>query len=710
VSTSTVIMPRGTAKSGAKTRSMAAAGKAQAKSTKPHGKGSALKEATQVASEAFGSSGDAAVDKRASKRRSPSPSSSDNRPNPRFVEREFNSGSEAESESTHDAPAGSVGGHSPVPSEHKDDSVQSLASDQGDHSPRTYVRSESPAVKAKGAPKAGGDEEENPRKRLSLAEGLARAKASKAEGAKPSKKRTASKSPLREEKGLINIKVSSATRMKRRRRKKEEGVSLSPGESRMTSTSSRRFPSCPAACVGGRRRFKASQGAAINSRGYWPPRGEALGLTSFGRASRRSSWRLSIYERALVQKEQLFVDNLEAARCVLLAPHRIPLKDFTTCRKKPETRGGLYPLWGYPWVMPESCPTWSSCEDMFWAWVETLKYSPTELRELHEDQLLSRILDQRDLRVRFAHLISKRMLPRDILKRAASSAHDERGYGMYLSSVPRSGKKPRTTYEATAASVPRLRQPSGSQSGAVQSAPTSSRSGHNPSTSRGAVACRDTVAPGGSAPRGSGLLHSGQAGAEVPSYEYEYLAPPESHSRPSAPTAGPTQDPEVDRLRQRVLVLEIALGLETGGNSAAQARNQGELARLAGRLDLVEREVASLHLRVDRRASSSDLDEAFRMIRRIEALLPRPEPPAAHSQTYAYGAYPAYSAYSAYGAGVRSYGAPPAYGLDRSLAVPTEAWVPAPTTSSTTVTGPRFEELGQGGSASQQPPAGQSTA
>ncbi|KAI9982250.1 hypothetical protein PInf_008149 [Phytophthora infestans] len=165
---------------GAKTRSTAAAGKAQAKSTKPHGKGLTLKEATQVAPEAIGSSGDAAVDKRASKRRSPE--------------------DDAESENRHDAPAGSVGGHSPVPSEHKDDSVQSPASDQGDHSPRTSVRSESPAVKAKGTLKAGGDEEENPRKRLSLAGGLGRAKASKAEGAKPSKERTASKSPLREEK------------------------------------------------------------------------------------------------------------------------------------------------------------------------------------------------------------------------------------------------------------------------------------------------------------------------------------------------------------------------------------------------------------------------------------------------------------------------------------------------------------------------------
>ncbi|KAI9998256.1 hypothetical protein PInf_002616 [Phytophthora infestans] len=163
-----------------------------------HHKGSALPEATQVASEAIVSSGDAAVGQRASKRRSPSPSASpDNRPNPRFAEREFDSGSEndAESESTHDAPAGTAEGHSPVPSEHKDDSGLSLASDHRDHSPKMYVRSECPAVKAKGTPKLM-----KPRKRISLAEGLARAKASKAEGANPSKKRTTSISPLREEK------------------------------------------------------------------------------------------------------------------------------------------------------------------------------------------------------------------------------------------------------------------------------------------------------------------------------------------------------------------------------------------------------------------------------------------------------------------------------------------------------------------------------
>ncbi|ETK92385.1 hypothetical protein L915_04239 [Phytophthora nicotianae] len=283
-------------------------------------------------------------------------------------------------------------------------------------------------------------------------------------------------------------------------------------------------------------------------------------------------------ERVLVQKEQLSGDNVEAARCVLLAQHQIPLNDFTTCRKKPENQGGLYPVWGYPWVLPENCPSWGSCEDMFWAWVETLKYSPTELQELREDRLLSKILDQRDLRIRFVHLVSKRQLPRDIQKRAASSAHDERGYGESSKSVPRSGKKPRTTYEAAAASVPRSRQPSGSLPGAVQSAPMSSRSGHNPSTSQGSGAYRAAAAPGIPVPRGCGPLRSGRGGAEVPSYGYEYQTPPGSHSRPSAPPAGPSQGPEVDRLRQRVLVLEIALGLGTGGDAAAKAGNQGVLA------------------------------------------------------------------------------------------------------------------------------------
>ncbi|ETN23371.1 hypothetical protein PPTG_02958 [Phytophthora nicotianae INRA-310] len=77
----------------------------------------------------------------------------------------------------------------------------------------------------------------------------------------------------------------------------------------------------------------------------------------------------------------------------------------------------------------------------------------------------------------------------------------------------------------------------------------SSRSGHNPSISQEDGAYREVAAPGVPTPRGSGPLRSGQGGAEVPSYEYEYQAPPVSHSRPSAPPAGSLQGLEVDRLR-----------------------------------------------------------------------------------------------------------------------------------------------------------------
>ncbi|ETL45593.1 hypothetical protein L916_04347, partial [Phytophthora nicotianae] len=353
----------------------------------------------------------------------------------------------------------SVGGHTPVSSKHSVNSLHSLASDHVDHDSKRPERSESPADEAKGSSNAGGDEGVKPPKNLSLAEGLERVRAAKAAAteAKHSKKRMASRSPLREGKETD----AYYTMFDSSDEEEEAGI----------------VPSCPA---------KAWAGA---------------------------------YERALVQKEPLFADDVEAARCVLLAQHQILLKDFTACRKKPENRGCLYPVWGYPWVLPENCPSLSSCEDMFWAWVETLKYSPTELQELREDRLLSKILNQRDLRIRFVHLVSKRQLPRDIQKRAASSDHDERGYGVSSMSVPRSGKKPRTTYEAAAASVPRSRQSSGSQPEAVQSAFISSRSGHNPFTSQGAGTYRKAAAPGVPAPRGSGPLCSGRGGAEVPSYE-----------------------------------------------------------------------------------------------------------------------------------------------------------------------------------------------
>ncbi|POM76057.1 LOW QUALITY PROTEIN: ATP-binding cassette (ABC) Superfamily [Phytophthora palmivora] len=54
--------------------------------------------------------------------------------------------------------------------------------------------------------------------------------------------------------------------------------------------------------------------------------------------------------------------------CVLLASHRIPLKEFTSLRKKLEDRGGLFPVWGYPWVQLENTTTQTQAEDLFWRW------------------------------------------------------------------------------------------------------------------------------------------------------------------------------------------------------------------------------------------------------------------------------------------------------------------------------------------------------
>ncbi|KAI9984792.1 hypothetical protein PInf_006433 [Phytophthora infestans] len=92
-------------------------------------------EATKVTSGTIDPSSDAAVSKR--------------------------SGIEDEAGIIHDAPAGCMGEHTPALSE-LDYRVHALARDYGDHSPRTSVHSECPAVKAKGSPKAGDGEEEKP--------------------------------------------------------------------------------------------------------------------------------------------------------------------------------------------------------------------------------------------------------------------------------------------------------------------------------------------------------------------------------------------------------------------------------------------------------------------------------------------------------------------------------------------------------------------
>ncbi|GMF41757.1 unnamed protein product [Phytophthora fragariaefolia] len=167
--------------------------------------------------------------------------------------------------------------------------------------------------------------------------------------------------------------------------------------------------------------------------------------------------------------EPLSQENIETARCVHLAPHRMPLKEFTSLRKKPETKGGL-PVWGYPWVQPEGTTGFPQAESGFWAWGLEQGYQRQELDQLKAELALSSVLDQRELRIGFAHLIAKRQLS------VRGSARDEPGYGAYAKvTIPRRvAKKPWTTYEAAVASGPSSRQTSGSQPRAGPPAPTSS--------------------------------------------------------------------------------------------------------------------------------------------------------------------------------------------------------------------------------------------
>ncbi|KAJ8572040.1 hypothetical protein ON010_g4794 [Phytophthora cinnamomi] len=92
-----------------------------------------------------------------------------------------------------------------------------------------------------------------------------------------------------------------------------------------------------------------SSGGATRPKGYYPsedgtdaiqllkkltpPRGLVSGYTSRG-----------AYERALVETETLLVGDIEAARCVLLTRHKVPLDKFTNLRKKAEDKSGLQPV------------------------------------------------------------------------------------------------------------------------------------------------------------------------------------------------------------------------------------------------------------------------------------------------------------------------------------------------------------------------------
>ncbi|KAG3094205.1 hypothetical protein PI124_g24469 [Phytophthora idaei] len=193
-------MPHVGASRGAKAHAKSAATKQQTKSSKPRGKGSALQEATEVASKAVTSSGDAPADTGASSRRSRSPLLPKNDgPNPRFAVQEHSPGAAAEARAKHDGSHSEevAGERTLLPSEGGRESEHSLGSDHGDHSPM------SPADEAMDSSNTRADEDDKPRRvlrNLSFSEGREQAQATKAaaEQNKRTKKRHASRSPRRE--------------------------------------------------------------------------------------------------------------------------------------------------------------------------------------------------------------------------------------------------------------------------------------------------------------------------------------------------------------------------------------------------------------------------------------------------------------------------------------------------------------------------------
>ncbi|RAW20146.1 hypothetical protein PC110_g23412, partial [Phytophthora cactorum] len=168
--------------------------------SKPRGKGSALQEATEVASKAVTSSGDAPADTDASSRRGRSPSlPKDDDLNPRFAVREHSPSTLAEARAERDGRhfEEAAGERTPLPSKGGREYMYSLGIDHGGHCLM------SPADEAMGAPDTRADEDEKPRRVLrnvSFSEDREQAQAAKAaaEQSKHTKKWNASRSPRRE--------------------------------------------------------------------------------------------------------------------------------------------------------------------------------------------------------------------------------------------------------------------------------------------------------------------------------------------------------------------------------------------------------------------------------------------------------------------------------------------------------------------------------
>ncbi|KAE9291786.1 hypothetical protein PF001_g19003, partial [Phytophthora fragariae] len=629
---------------------------------------SALKEATETAEEAVRTRGSTPEDERRSRSRSKTPEAAPGKeesPQPQWERRKpcfdwtanlenctlvVHSGESSPEGSENAAKdeqlaASGVSNSSPFPTAPSEQGAGDIGPIDGDDKQvgNNTTMADTEAV--------AGIKADPPVKRLTLAQGRERAQASKAAakaGEASAKKRAAPSSSPRGSSSKLFSDSESENEEGTIHEDQEVSIDLDEQQQYQAAASGSHARQTAAATAV----RSSSGGGALYPQGYFPPepstRAPALleklaaprGLIG-GYTSRGS------YERALVEKEPLFLGDIEVARCVLLAPHKLTLKEFTTLRKKPEDKGGLHPLWGFHWVKPNENMTWNEVEDLFWRYVQHKGYSDQEYKELREDRTLSAILDMRELRIEFAQLVSKRKLrPKmdELKQEARAKAREERGRGATTSATP-----------------------SGSLPGAAQRAPTSYPTQGNPSTSRAAGAYHGAAAPGRLVPRDSGSAHYDQGRPVVASHDHGY-EPEATQPYAGAPSqVVALQQEEIRLLRVRVYALEIALGVGLGGEAASRAGQPGAVERLRADVASLFRETRDLHGRVDRRADLSSYDSLRSQLAGLRAELhghaPHPEQqPHSYQVQFDQGSYgaPAYAApmYAAPSYDQRAYQAP----------------------------------------------------
>ncbi|GMF50516.1 unnamed protein product [Phytophthora fragariaefolia] len=231
------------------------------------------------------------------------------------------------------------------------------------------------AARTASDPDTGSGQRSLPVRNLTLTEGLARVRgaATQHQGAAAaqeepasSRKRSASQSPRRKARDSFRELFDSSSDDE-----EEDGAVPEPqeisndldGQQERFHAAQLQSSNLPSAQASVSVQSTQTAGGKAYPRGYCPP-DEGTGAASFleklqdprglvgGYTSRGA------FECELVLNKPLFQENIEAAWCVLLAPHRIPLKEFTS-------KGGLHPVWGYPWVQPEGTTGFPQAESVF---------------------------------------------------------------------------------------------------------------------------------------------------------------------------------------------------------------------------------------------------------------------------------------------------------------------------------------------------------